>query len=53
VKYNCALKPVDWFAACIAQSVVGAELVDFLWRWRKICTILQAMENKGQYLLTN
>jgi hypothetical protein len=29
---------VDWLAACIALRVVGAVLVVFLQRWRKICT---------------
>jgi hypothetical protein len=40
--------------------VVGAILVVFLWRWRKICTILQPMGMEGpipeeiyQTLLTN
>ncbi len=37
--------------ACIALRVgVGAVLVVFLRRWRKICTILQPMGSKGQYL---
>jgi hypothetical protein len=30
--------------------LVGAVLVVVLRRWRKICTILQPMGNKGQYL---
>jgi hypothetical protein len=30
--------------------VIGAVLVVFLWRWRKICTILQPMGSKGRYL---
>ncbi len=41
---------VDWPAACIALRVVGAVLVVFLQRWRKICTILQPMGIKGRYL---
>ncbi len=38
---------VDWLAACIALRVVGAVLVVFLLRWRKIYTILQPMSSKG------
>jgi hypothetical protein len=60
VEYNCSLIKVDWLAACIALKVVGAALVVFLRRWRKICTIRQPMESKGslpeemsQTLLTN
>jgi hypothetical protein len=45
--YNCALIKVDWLAACIALRVVDAVLVDFFWRWREICTILQPMGSKG------
>ncbi len=40
---------VDWLDACIAPRVVGAVLVVFLWRWRKICTILKPMGSKGRY----
>jgi hypothetical protein len=40
---RCSLIKVDWLAAYIALRVVGAVLVDILWRWRKICTILQPM----------
>jgi hypothetical protein len=47
VEYNSSLIDVDWLAACIALSVVGAVLVVFLRRWRKICTILQPMGSKG------
>jgi hypothetical protein len=50
VEYNCALKPVDWFAACIALSVVGAVLVDFLWRWRKICPTPSGIGKQGPML---
>jgi hypothetical protein len=50
VEYNCALIKVDCLAACIALRVVGAVLVVFLRRWRKICTILQKMGSKGRYL---
>jgi hypothetical protein len=45
-----ALIKVDWLDACIALSAVGAVLVVFLRHWRKICTILQPMGSKGQYL---
>jgi hypothetical protein len=45
------LTKVDWLAACIALRVVGAVSVVFLRRWRKICTILQPVGSKGQYLL--
>jgi hypothetical protein len=41
VEYNCSLIKVDWLDVCIARRVVGAVFVVFLWRWRKICTILQ------------
>jgi hypothetical protein len=41
---------VDWLAACIALRVVGAVLVVFRRRWRKICTILQPMGSKVRYL---
>ncbi len=44
---SCSLIKVDWLAACIALTVVGAVLVVFLRRWRKICTILQLMGSKG------
>ncbi len=40
VEYNCSMKEVDWLAAGVALRVVGAVLVVFLQRWRKICTIL-------------
>jgi hypothetical protein len=50
VKYNCAFIKVNWLAACIALRVVGVVLVVFLRRWRKICTILQPMGSKGQFL---
>ncbi len=40
MEYNCSLIKVDWLYACIALRVVGAVLVVFLRRWRKICTIL-------------
>jgi len=58
VENNCVLTKVDWLAACIALKVVGAVLVVFLWRSRKICTILQPMEGPipeeiYQTLLTN
>jgi hypothetical protein len=48
VEYNCVLTKVDWLAACIALSVVGAVLVVFLRLWRKICTILQLTGSKGR-----
>ncbi len=35
---------------CIALRVVGAVLVVFLRRWRKICTILQPRGSKGRFL---
>jgi hypothetical protein len=38
VDYYSLIK-VDWLDACIALRVVGAVLVVFLRRWRKICTI--------------
>jgi hypothetical protein len=38
---------VDWLAACIALRVVGAVMVVFLWRGRKICIILQTVGSKG------
>jgi hypothetical protein len=51
---------VDWLDVCIAPRVVGAVLVVFLRRWRKICTVLQPMGMAGlipeeiyQTLLTN
>jgi hypothetical protein len=44
------VQKVDWLAACIAQRVVGAVWVVFLWSWRKICTILQPMGSNGPYL---
>jgi hypothetical protein len=50
MEYNCVLINVDWLAACISLRVVGAVLVVFLWRWCKICTILQPMGIKDQYL---
>ncbi len=40
------LTKVDWLAACIALRVVGAVLVVFLRRWRKICTILPSANGK-------
>jgi hypothetical protein len=45
VVLNCSLinVNVDWLAACVALREVGAVLVIFLGRWRKICTILQPM----------
>jgi hypothetical protein len=49
VEYNCVLIKGDWLAACIALRVVGAVLVVFLRRWRKICTILQPMGSMGRY----
>ncbi len=33
----CSLIKVDRLASCIALRVVGAVLIFFLWRWRKIC----------------
>jgi hypothetical protein len=39
-----------WLAACIALRMVGAVMVSYFWRWRKICTILQPMGSKGRYL---
>ncbi len=60
MKYNSALIKVDWLDACIVLRVVGAGLVIFLQRWRKICTILHANGKQGlipeemsQTLLTN
>ncbi len=50
MEYNCVLINLDWPAACIELRVVGAALVGFLRRWRKICTILQPMGSKGRYL---
>jgi hypothetical protein len=50
VEFNCAMRKVDWLAACIALGVVGAVLVVFLRCWRKICTILQPVRSKGRYL---
>jgi hypothetical protein len=52
VEYICALIKVDWLAACIALRVQLTLyiLAVFLKRWRKICTILQPMGSKGQYL---
>jgi hypothetical protein len=48
------LTKVDRLAACIAPRVVGALMVVFLRRWRKICTILQPIpEEIHQTLLTN
>ncbi len=41
---------VDWLDAGIALRVVGAVLVVFLRRWRKICTILQPTGSKDRYL---
>ncbi len=38
---------VDCRGFCIALRMVGAVLVVFLRRWRKICTILQPMGSKG------
>ncbi len=60
VKCNCSLIKMDWLATCIALRLVGAGLIIFLWRWRKICTILHPMGSKGpipeeiyQTILTN
>jgi hypothetical protein len=50
MEYTCVLIKVDWLAGCIAQRVVGTLFVVFLWRWRTICTVLQEMGNKGEYL---
>ncbi len=47
---NCSSKKVDWLAAFIALRLVGAVLVPFLRRWRKICTNLQPIGSKGRYL---
>jgi hypothetical protein len=47
VEYNCLLIEVDWLAACIALRVVGAALVVFLRRWRKICTNPSANSKQG------
>jgi hypothetical protein len=47
VLYDCSLIKVNRLAACITLSVVGAALAVILWRWRKICTILQPMGSKG------
>jgi hypothetical protein len=44
--YKILLIKVDWLAACIALKEVGAVLVVFLWRWRKIFTILQLMGSR-------
>ncbi len=44
--YNCVLTKVDWFAACIALRVVGAVIVVFLRRWRKIFRVLQPVGSK-------
>jgi hypothetical protein len=40
----------DWLDACVALRVVGAVLVVFLRRWRKIGTLLQPMGSKNRYL---
>jgi hypothetical protein len=36
VEYNCSIIKVYWLDACIALRVIGAVLVVFLRRWRKI-----------------
>ncbi len=41
---------MDWFAAFVALRVVGAVLVVLLQCGCKICTILQPVGSKGQYL---
>ncbi len=51
VEYNRSLIKVEWLAACITLRVVGAVLVVFFRRWRKICTIRQPMGSKGQPLM--
>jgi hypothetical protein len=40
MEYFFSLIKVDWLDACIAVREVDAGLVVFLWRWRKIFTIL-------------
>jgi hypothetical protein len=49
-QYDCSMAKVDWLDACIVLRVVGAVLVVFPRRWRKICTILQPMGSHGRYL---
>ncbi len=48
---NCELIELAWLAACIAQRVVGAALVVFLRRWRKISNLHNPPANgsKGRY----
>jgi hypothetical protein len=57
MEYICALIKVDWLAACIALSVVGAIFVISVRRWLTICTVpangKQGPEEMSQTLLTN
>ncbi len=56
MEWNCSLIKLDWLAACIALRVVGAALIVFFRRWRKICTILKQgpiPEESSQTLLTS
>jgi hypothetical protein len=47
MEYNCLLIKVAWLALGIALRVDGTVLVVYLWRWRKICTILKPIRKQG------
>ncbi len=47
VEFYCIMIKVDWLDACIALRVVGAVLVVFLQRWRKLWTILYQLDSRA------
>jgi hypothetical protein len=50
MEYICVLIKVFGLLKEIELGVVGAVLVGFLLRWRKICTIPKPLGSKGRYL---